>query len=150
MRPLLWPIHVYLPCLKPLCLALLWTRAAMQGSSGTSPSHIPSAYLMQGSKDVNQSSPPCVPNLDESSSLKLQMAPARLLASPGTSIHASMQDPPGMQMHASSLVVQQLQQEVEELSVSWTCSVGSLLPVLACPPMLCSGGLKQLAVSRAC
>ena len=93
-----------------------------------------SANLMQGNKDATHSSPPSVHGLDESSSQKLQMAPARLLASPGTSIHASLQDPPGMQVHATSLVVQQLQQEVEELSVSWRCSVGSLLPGPACLP----------------
>ena len=77
-----------------------------------------SVYLLQGNKDVKQSSPPSVPGMDESSSQKLQTAPARLLASPGTSMHASLQEPPEMQMHATSLVVQQLQQEVEELSVS--------------------------------
>ncbi len=103
------------------------------------------ACRMQGDKGMNQSSPPSVPGLDESSSQKLQMAPARLLASPGTSIHASLQDPPGMQMHATSLVVQQLQQEVEELSVSWRCSAGSLLPVPACLPTCCSQELEQLA-----
>ena len=116
---------------------------------------------MQGNKDVNQSSPPSVSGLDASSSQKLQMPPARLLASPGTSIHASLQDPPGVQMHATSLVVQQLQQEVEELSVSWRCSVGSLLPVLpwlshALQPGAGAAGNKQglhfasNAASRAC
>ena len=136
MRPLLCPTHTHPPCPDPLRLALKWTRAAFHKATGQQrqPSILTStsACPLQGDKDVNQSSPPSVPGLDESSSQKLQMAPAHLLASPGTSIHASLQDAPGVQMHATSLVVQQLQQEVEELSVSWRSSTGSLLPVLAC------------------